>query len=99
MDNPYFWVSCGVVVLTALWVAYDARVNRVPTFGADYNLNTGALCWFLGCLLLWIAVFPAYWFRRSSVLQRRAERADEPSPEEQIVALKEELRRVKERGA
>jgi hypothetical protein len=99
MDFPYFWVSCGVVILTAFWVAIDARINRVPTYGEQYDLNTGALCWFFGCLILWIAVFPAYWFRKSSVLRRRAERAGEPSLEEQNLALKEEIRRLKESGS
>jgi hypothetical protein len=98
MDFPYFWVSCGVVVLTAFWVAIDARINRVPTYGTRYDLNTGAFCWFIGCLILWIAVFPGYWIRRSSVLRKRAGPAREASLEEQNLALKEEIRRLKERG-
>lgn len=93
MDFPYFWVSLGVVVLTGLWVAVDARINRVPTYGDKYDMNTGAFCWLLGCLILWIFVFPAYWIRKYSVLRRRVERAGEPPVEEQNLALKEELRR------
>jgi len=77
-DSPYFWVCFAVVVVTGLWVAIDARINRVPTYGDHYGINTGALCWFLGCILLWIFAFPAYWVRRSSVLGRRTERGNEP---------------------
>ncbi len=61
VDFPYFWVSCGVVVLTAFWVAIDVRINRVPTYGERYDINTGAFCWF--------------------------------------IALKEEIRRLNERGS
>ena len=45
MDFLYFWVSLGVVVLTGLWVAVDARINRVPTYGDRYDMNTGAIAW------------------------------------------------------
>jgi hypothetical protein len=44
MDFPYFWVSLGVVAVTGLWVAIDARINRVPTYGDRYDMNTGAFC-------------------------------------------------------
>ncbi len=93
MNLPYLWVSVGVVLVTGLWVAVDARINRVPTYGDRYDMNTGAFCWFLGCLLLWIFVFPAYWVRRSAVLRRRVA---QPSLEDQNRALREELRRLKE---
>ncbi len=79
--------------MTSLWVAIDASRNRIPTYGKDYDLNTGAFTWFLGCILLWIFVFPAYWFRRASVLRRRGV---EPTIEDENRALKEELRRLKQ---
>jgi hypothetical protein len=93
MDFPFFWVSFGVVVATAVWVAVDARVNRVPTYGDRYDMNTGAFCWFLGCLLLWIFAFPAYWVRRYSVLRNRAEH--HPSLEEENRRLQEQVSRLK----
>jgi hypothetical protein len=68
----------AIIVATSLWVALDARKNGIPTHGEGYGLNSGALAWFLGCLLLWIVVFPYYWFRRGRVLRERRKRASAP---------------------
>jgi hypothetical protein len=96
MNGVIFVIGAGVVVGTALWVAVDAARNRIPTYGDRYDLNTGAFTWFLGCMLLWIFVFPAYWVRRASVLRQRGV---QPSLEDENRALKEELRQLKERPA
>jgi hypothetical protein len=96
MNNPIFWISAGVVLVSSLWVAIDARRNRVPTHGNEYNLNTGAFAWFVGCLLLWIVVFPVYLFRRSGF----ARGGGEPqSLEEENRQLKKRLARMKEEVA
>lgn len=44
----------GLVVLSSCWVLYDARERGVPK----------PLRWGVGCLLLWIVVFPWYLSRR-----------------------------------
>ncbi len=100
-DFPDFWVCFAAVIVTGLWVAIDARINRVPTYGDRYDINTGAFCWFLGCILLWIFAFPAYWVRRSSVLGRRTERGNEPCLEnpEHCSEGRPSIHKVAHRGA
>ena len=44
----------GVVILTSVWVYYDATAKLVPK----------PLRWGLGSLLLWIVMFPWYLARR-----------------------------------
>jgi hypothetical protein len=44
----------GLVVLSSIWVLYDARHRDVPK----------PLRWGMGCLLLWIVFFPWYLARR-----------------------------------
>jgi rhomboid protease GluP len=61
---------------TSLWVKHDAGKHRIPTHGYAYTTNTGAWAWFLGCLLLWIVVFPSYLVRRRNLLARRRLRED-----------------------
>ncbi len=87
------WVLAAVVLLSSVWVAVDAARKRVPTYGERYDLNTGALAWFLGCLLLWIVVFPAYWVRRAAVLRTRAA---QPSVDDDIRARPESFPQIQE---
>jgi rhomboid protease GluP len=70
-------VLAGVVVvlLSSTWVYCDARKHRIPTHGYAYTANTGAGAWLIGCLFLWIVVFPAYLIRRGSLLEQRRQRA------------------------
>src|SRR3954467_9706157 len=56
--------AAGLMLAASIWVLVDARLRRVPTRGNTYKADTGALAWFLGCLLLWPIVFPAYLHRR-----------------------------------
>jgi energy-converting hydrogenase Eha subunit A len=49
------WVLGSVVLLSSVWVFYDAEQKRVPK----------PLRWGLGSLLLWILVFPWYLARRT----------------------------------
>ena len=65
------WIIVVVVLGSSTWAAIDAKRNRIPTFGDKYEFNTGALAWFLGCLILWIIVFPVYLFKRQKVLRSR----------------------------
>ena len=74
-----FLVGLTFVVCTSIWVALDARANRIPTTNHPYSLNNGALGWFLGCILLWIVTFPFYLCRRFRILRER-KRALAPPP-------------------
>ncbi len=85
--------SSLLVLTTSVWVALDARKHRIPTYGDTYNINTGAFCWFLGCILIWIIAFPSYLIRRAAVLRKREARG--LSVEEENHQLKEEVRRLK----
>lgn len=46
-----------VVIGTTIWVAFDVHAHDQPR-GQVFS-------WFVGCLLLWIVVFPAYLMTRS----------------------------------
>jgi len=79
LDDP-FSLLCAVLyaaagLITGVWVAVDARNHRVATYGNDYNVNTGAVAWFLACLFLWPLVVPGYFLRRASVARGRVEPA------------------------
>ena len=60
-----------IVVVSSLWVAIDSKKNKIPSYGEDYTLNTGAVTWLIGCLLLWIFAFPSYLYRRHQFLCKR----------------------------
>jgi hypothetical protein len=70
----WFWLIPVFLFVASLFVALDAKKNRIPTTGDEYSLATGACVWFLGCFLfIWVAL-PSYLYRRSSVLRWRAQR-------------------------
>jgi len=48
-----------LVLGTSIWVLVD---------GYRYEMGKGEhpIVWFIGCLLLWIAVFPSYLVKRNS---------------------------------
>jgi hypothetical protein len=47
-----------VVVLTTVWVGFDASKRNWGKSG------TQPFTWVAGCILLWIVVFPLYLFKR-----------------------------------
>ena len=60
-----------VVIGTTIWVGFDAAANQVSTSSKHpYEQNTGAVAWVLGCILLWIVVFPLYLYRRSQTVRQ-----------------------------
>jgi rhomboid protease GluP len=69
-------VGLFLVLASSLWVLFDARGQRIPTHGHAYTINTGAGAWFLGCLFLWIVVFPAYLVRRGRLMGQRRRRSE-----------------------
>jgi len=66
-----FELGLIIVIVTSIWVAYDASINKITINNKPYSFNNGAFAWFLSCILIWIASFPAYLIRRSQVLRRR----------------------------
>jgi rhomboid protease GluP len=83
-------IALGLVLVTSLWVLVDARRNRVPTRGHTYTANTGAGAWFLGCLLLWIVVFPKYLARRR-FWSLRQEQCETFAQHEELARAEKEL--------
>ena len=47
-----------MVIGTTIWVGFDASANKVTSDGKDYRWSNGAIAWVVGCVLLWIIVFP-----------------------------------------
>ena len=69
-------------------VTWDARKNRIPTYGDDYTINTGAIAWFVGCVIVPLLVALAYLFRRRQVKKLRAL----PSPDPPIIPEEVKIR-------
>ena len=49
-----------VVVGTTIWIGIDASKR-------DWGDGSGTATWVIGCLLLWIVVFPMYLYKRGRV--------------------------------
>ncbi|MBI4586674.1 MAG: SHOCT domain-containing protein [Planctomycetes bacterium] len=60
-----------VIVVSAIWVAVDAKNNKIPIDKKPYSANNGALAWLLTTLLFWIVGFPYYLIKRSQVMNQR----------------------------
>src|SRR4051812_37910073 len=54
-----------VVVGTIIWVAVDAPKREWPN-------GSSTASWVIGCVLLWIVVFPIYLYKRSKTSPRRS---------------------------
>ena len=65
-------VALFLLLVSSLWVLFDARRHRIPTHGYAYTTNTGAGAWFLGCLFLWYVDFPVYLVRRGKLFEPAA---------------------------
>jgi len=85
-----FIMTTLLVIASSVWVARDAKAKQIPITGSDYNLNTGAAAWFISCLLLWIATFPYYLYRRAAVMSARAV----PTPKPGQPDVEQELRKI-----
>ena len=66
----YFWAI--VVIGTTIWMGYDSARHRIAVDSKPYTANNGAPAWVLSGLLLWIATFPFYLYKRSAALARGA---------------------------
>jgi putative oligomerization/nucleic acid binding protein len=85
-----FIVGALGVLFSSVWVARDAKANRIPISGNNYDLNTGAVAWFISCIVLWIATFPYYIYRRNALLAER--RGPKAAAKATPTALEQELR-------
>ena len=93
-----FLIGLGIVFLISLWIAIDAQNNRIPTFGDEYNINTGALTWFLaGPFLCGLFIIPIYLIKRSAVMTKRAEQRRREYATEARERVLEQERRERER--
>lgn len=70
MSNLHY-LSYAIVLGTSVWTAYDAYCYSIPTSGSTYSTNTGGIAWLLGCLLLWVIVFPFYLVKRMRFCKSR----------------------------
>ena len=57
-------LSLVIVIGTSVWVFRDARERGVEKDQQEGFLDLGPWGWFLGCLLVWIVVFPIYLINR-----------------------------------
>ena len=64
----------------AIWVAFDARKNRVPVDGKPYGWNNGAVAWFLSTIVFSFWLVGYYLWKRHQVLKERAELRDQDPP-------------------
>lgn len=58
-----------IVILSSIWAFADAEKIRVKTEQNKGVGNTGPISWFLGCLILWVIVFPYYLYKRNEYLR------------------------------
>jgi hypothetical protein len=65
-------LSLFIVFATTGWVMMDSREKRISSGSGEYSNNNGAFGWLVGCLLLWVLVFPYYIMKRGKVLRERA---------------------------
>ncbi len=62
----------GIIgALFGLLIAIFARRDQIPNGADTYNFNSGSFSWFVSCVLTWPVVLPAFFVRRTLVLQLR----------------------------
>ncbi len=61
-----------VVILSAIWVFFDARKIGVRKGLIKGLMNMGPWGWALCCLWLWIIVFPLYLIKRGEMMKAAA---------------------------
>lgn len=77
-----------MVVLSAVWMAFDARLQKVTFFDGPYHRLNGSTLWLLGGMLLWPLVFPYYFLRRHKLWAKHQTTVTDPTMQ-QLSALKE----------
>jgi flagellar biosynthesis/type III secretory pathway M-ring protein FliF/YscJ len=59
-----------IVIGTSIWVYFDAKEIGVKKVEGKSVVNPGPVAWLIGCLLLWIVVFPIYLAKRAGFKER-----------------------------
>lgn len=72
-----FWPMLVIVIMTTIWVGYDAEKNKITTDNKPYSANNGAVPWVIFCLLLWIIAFPCYLYKRSHITKEKQDELEE----------------------
>ena len=62
-----FTIMLIIVIVSSAWMAGDSAKLKLSIDGKPYGTNNGQWAWFLSGLLLWIATFPYYLYKRSQV--------------------------------
>lgn len=77
-----------IVFLSSLWVYWDAathNIGRIPyEKGAS---NNSAFVWMLGCLVVWIIVFPFYLLKREGLIDKAKNQPMKPWPPGRYIVL------------
>lgn len=60
-----------IMIGTTIWVGYDAHLNQVSIDDKPYSVNNGAIAWVVSCIIIWIATFPLYLYKRAKALGQR----------------------------
>ena len=60
-----------IVVISAIWIAFDASHLGVQSGCISGGMNTGPTGYFIGALLLWIVFFPVYLSNRPKYVALR----------------------------
>ena len=62
-----------IVVASAVWVYWDASSNKIGPVPDKKSFNQSAFMWGLGCIFLWIVVFPVYLVKRKQLIEAAKE--------------------------
>jgi hypothetical protein len=73
MTSLLFYLTLAAILASGIWVVIDSHKNKITSGKGQYTTNNGALAWGLGCLLLWLIVFPWYLRNRHRQLTERGE--------------------------
>jgi len=71
-----------LVLATSIWVYFDAKSTGIKKGLKSGFFDLGPAGWFLGSLLLWIIVFPAYLAKRQELKTLvQAKKSEEGQPD------------------
>jgi hypothetical protein len=83
------------VFASSAWVVYDAITLKKET--GKLVFSTDPVVWLIGCVLLWLIIFPLYLFGRSQVDTDSDPKTDSPEAElSEVERLRKEVARLKE---
>ena len=66
MNNLVMFI---IVIGTTIWVGQDSHKHKIAINNKPYSrFSNGSVMWTVGCLLLWIVIFPLYLVYRYKAL-------------------------------